>query len=110
MSYQTFIVTFIVSIIGFTACDRKKEIKYVEVEKQKQLACERQDDYSIADNRVVQTKTVTFKRKPKITKYLDCSGKVTSEKKETVIEKNKTLKSLQIKKLKPLVRTQYLEN
>ncbi|MCB0357314.1 MAG: hypothetical protein KDD40_09920, partial [Bdellovibrionales bacterium] len=101
MDKKTVFVTSIVMIIGTVACDHKKEVKYVEVEKVKTLECSKQEDFSIADNRVVQMKNVNLERVHQRTRRLDCSGKIISEKMEVFTETTKDIKIFSEKKLFP---------
>ena len=84
MRKLTYFVTLIViTSLGLVACGKKTEVKYVEVEKARPLACAQQNDYSIEDNRVVQMEEIVFKRiKQRVIRY-DCKGEVISDKIET---------------------------
>ncbi len=94
MKNRTIFVTFIViCTVGLVACNNKKEIKYVEVEKVKTLECDQQEDYSIADNRVVQMREVVFERVEQRVVRLDCDDNIVSDK----IEKLPVNKKMDIK-------------
>lgn len=100
MRKRTLIVTGLVSIIGLSACDREKEIQYVEVEKVKPLACEKQEDYSIPDKHVVQMKDVRLKRTRQYTRRYDCKGKIISDKLETFTEKKQDIELYSLRQVK----------
>ncbi|MCB9025579.1 MAG: hypothetical protein H6625_04615 [Bdellovibrionaceae bacterium] len=99
MRKSTLIVTGLVSIIGLSACDKKKEIEYVEVEKVKQLACAKQDDFSIPDNNVLQMKEIRLARTRQYVRRFNCEGKVISDKLETFTEKKQDVELFSVRQI-----------